>query len=111
MEKIKSIPNLDDVKSALNKWAGLNLRITKIYLFGSYITKTKHPPSDIDIAIEISNKENDTTLGFWCSEGSKLEQELCSLLNYKVDLEWFDAQETPIVKKGLEAGNIVVYQV
>ncbi len=110
MEKITHIPDIEIVKSALVKWARVNQRVVKIYLFGSYVTKAKHIPSDIDVAIEISNLDNDTVLGFWCSEGDKMEQELSNILNYKIDLEWFDEKETPTVRKGLDAGNIVVYK-
>ena len=110
MRILKSVPDLESVKSILINWAEINPRIIRIYLFGSYITKVKNPPGDIDVAIEISNKDNDIALGFWCHEGDRMERELSSLLNYKVDLEWFDETRTPTIKKGLEAGSIIIYE-
>jgi len=88
----------------------MSRRITKVYLFGSYVKKNKPIPNDIDIAIEISHHENDTASGFWCGEGSKMEQELSNLLDYQVDLEWFDGDRTPRIKKGLDEGHIVLYE-
>lgn len=112
MEKLdrKTVPILEDVKAKLISWAENNHRITKVYLFGSYITKVKNPPRDIDIAIKISSKDNDTAHGFWCSEARKMEQELSRLLSYEVDLEWFDGNRTVVIQKGLEVGNIIVYE-
>lgn len=104
------IPEVDVVRKKLSEWAIHHPRITKIYLFGSYITRRSEHPSDIDIAIELENKQGDTAHGYWCSEGRKLEKQLTELLNYKVDLEWHDVEETPIVKKGIEAGSIIVYE-
>ncbi len=110
METSIKIPEFHTVKSVLRKWVLCYPRITKIYLYGSYITKSKNPPDDIDIAIEIDSLDNDTALGYWCSEGSKMEQQLEALIKYNVDLEWFDAQETPTVRRGLEAGCITIYE-
>ena len=110
MRTLKSIPDLESVKSILIKWAQINPRVAKIYLFGSYVTKTKIPPSDIDVAVEISNKDNDAAFGFWCHEGDRMERELSSLLGYKVDLEWLDETRTPTIKKGLKAGSVIIYE-
>ncbi len=103
-------PDIVKVKKIISEWISCNPRITKVCLFGSYVKKNKPIPDDIDIAIEISHKENDTAPGFWCSEGSKMEKELSSLLDYKVDLEWFNGDRTPTIKKGLGEGQIVLYE-
>ncbi|MDD5546876.1 MAG: nucleotidyltransferase domain-containing protein [Candidatus Omnitrophica bacterium] len=107
---IIKIPDIDSVKKILLEWVTRHPRITRIYLFGSYAAGRIGCPSDIDIAIEIEDKEGDTAFGYWCSQGSKLQGQLTELLNYQVDLEWYDAEETPTVKKGLDVGNIVIYE-
>jgi predicted nucleotidyltransferase len=111
MEKPSNVPpDIVKVKKIINEWVSCNPRITKVYLFGSYVKKNKPIPNDIDIAIEISHNENDTAHGFWCGEGSKMEKQLSILLDYEVDLEWFNGNRTPRIKKGLDEGQIVLYE-
>lgn len=104
------LPDIETIKKIIKEWVENYPRIVKVYLFGSYVKKNKPVPSDIDIAIEISEDESDTAFGLWCSEGSKMEKDLSSILSYPVDLEWFDKQETPTVRKGLEESNILIYE-
>lgn len=104
------IPNIEKIKKAIKKWIADNPRLTKVYLFGSYVKKNKIIPRDIDIAIEISDKEWDTASGFWCSEADNLKKQLSQILNYNVDVCWFNGDRSPIVKKGLTEGSMVMYE-
>lgn len=110
MKRLINPPDIGIVKKIINEWVSSYPRITKIYLFGSYVKKNKLIINDIDIAIEISHNESDTASGFWCFEGNKMGEQLTRLLNYKVDLEWVDENKTPTIKKGLEAGNLLIYE-
>ncbi len=110
MKQTIVLPDIGKIKRIISEWVSCNHRIIKVYLFGSYVKKNKPIPNDIDIAIEISHNENDTAFGFWCGEGSKMEKQLSMLLDYQVDLEWFDGDRTPRIKKGLDEGQIVLYE-
>ncbi|MDE2009137.1 MAG: hypothetical protein KGJ09_03565 [Candidatus Omnitrophica bacterium] len=103
------IPDLDTVRGKIQDWGIKNPRIIRAYLYGSFLTKKKSSPGDIDIAIEISSQKNDTASGFWCGEGKKMEEELSILLAYKVDLEWLN-DRSHIVKKGLADGSLLIYE-
>ncbi len=105
-----NVPELDKVKRIIQNWGIKNPRIIKVYLFGSFVTKKNTLPSDIDVVIEISNKENDTASGFWCGEGKKMESELSQLLEYKVHLNPVD-NNARNVKKGLNEGSLLIYQI
>lgn len=104
------LPNIEKIRKIIKDWVSYYPRITKVYLFGSYVKKNKPIPNDIDIAIEISHNENDTALGFWCGEAGKMKEELSNLLDYQVDLWHFDGDRTPTIKKGLDEGHIVLYE-
>jgi len=104
------LPELSCIKKTLTEWAAYYPRITKIYLFGSYVKRDKPAINDIDIAIELSYKNSDTPFNYWCSEGNRMEKQLSRLLKYEVGLDYYAGDETPIVKKGLEEGNIIVYE-
>jgi predicted nucleotidyltransferase len=102
-------PDIETIKKIIYGFVTDYPRITKAYLYGSYVKKDKSIINDIDIAIEISSNKNDTAFGFWCANGRIMQEQLGFLLNYKVHLEWFDLDETPTVRKGLEEGNILLW--
>jgi len=102
-------PHIKKIKEIIEEWLKHNPRITKVYLFGSYVKKNKPSISDIDVAIEISGKTMDTAFGFWCSQADRMRKELNNLLNYKVDLWRFAGEETLTIKKGLDEGSILIY--
>lgn len=107
---IIGIPDIKKIKEAISEWIIRNPRVTKVHLFGSYIKRNKIIPKDIDIAIEISEEENDTANGFWCGESKKMEKELSEIINYKIHLEWFNGDQTLTIKKGLGEGSVVIYE-
>ncbi len=107
---LKDLPGIETIRSKISEWAAYYPRITKVYLFGSYVNRNKPVINDIDIAIEISEDENDTSFGYYCGESSKMEEQLSKLLNYKVQLEWSDGDRTKIIKKGLKEACILIYE-
>jgi predicted nucleotidyltransferase len=104
------IPDITKLTAIIFEWASRLPRISKVYLYGSYVKRNKPVINDIDIAIEIVSEPDDCALALWCSEGEKMSAELNRLVSYKVHLEWFDAQATPVVRKGIEDGHVVVYE-
>ena len=103
-------PDIKKIKRIINEWVTYYPCITKVYLFGSYVKKNKSVISDIDIAVEISQKDDDATV-FWCREGNRMEKQLSHFLDYKVQLELLDENEKPtIIEKGLDEGNILIYK-
>ncbi|MHC4068796.1 MAG: nucleotidyltransferase family protein [Planctomycetota bacterium] len=102
---------LEDVKEILKTWAKSNGYISKVYLYGSFVTGDFKWDSDLDIAVEIKPTEgNINSQAAWISHGTNWERELQSLMpQCKVHLEWYDESETERVRAGVESGSILVY--
>lgn len=103
---------ITEAQERVRKWAAQRPFVRKVYFFGSRVTGKQSSSSDLDIAIEfdpISNDRNcDTT---WICEGQQWAEELQERLPWRVQLEYHDPNgSTPTVSRGLEAGNIVVYE-
>ena len=102
---------MEEVKKILCKWACENKVVRKVYMYGSRVKGDFKKSSDLDVAIEIDPEEGDTNvLATWICDKSKWEKELKLLLpGYKVHLEWYDKNETPKVRAGIENSGVLVY--
>ena len=81
-----------------------------VHIFGSHITGGKKP-NDSDVAVEIDplpGDENAQTT--WICESRKWNEELDQKLEHKLDLERYDPNGNPTIKKGLAKGSILIYE-
>ena len=72
-----------------------------IYLFGSYVKRTEHPDSDIDIAFLSKNKKLDKYELFL------LAQEIASKLNRDVDLIDLNVASTVFQAQVISTGKVI----
>ncbi len=80
-------PTLEQIESALRRWAELHPLIREIHIFGSRVKGTAHPESDLDLAIHADQRPGDsgaTTVHF---EQEDWQAELSHLLDIPVDVE------------------------
>jgi len=104
-----TIPDEKFVRDNICAWAKENSRITKAYLYGSFLTRTTWPPNDIDVAVEINDITDETGYTYWLCEGDVLQKELSQQIKYTVHVEYF-SKKTPTIKQGIEAGSEIIYQ-
>jgi len=80
-------------------------------LYGSRVSGTNSPESDLDVAVEIEALPGDSSpLATWIGEGSRLSASLAPLLPVPLHLEWYGgAQATPTVHSGIVAASLVVF--
>lgn len=107
---------MEDAWKILCKWARENPEVCTIYIYGSRAKGDFNKSSDLDIALEIATEQgNIESYTFWVSHGTEYEQELQSLLPYKIHLEYYTQDRKELVKDivraaiDIEKSGIVVY--
>lgn len=100
-----------DVVQKLAKWCACHYPVKKAWIFGSRATGTHTPDSDLDIALEIDPRPNDTNIfATWIVENQKWQQELSALLPYQVHLELYDPTASErIVATAVDQHGIQAY--
>jgi len=98
-------PLLGEVEEKIKRWAETVPQIKRVYLFGSFV-KGKKNPSDIDIAVEIFGRHDESAeILFFIDH----EKELTRLLGYPIDLQKLD-EGSSTVRRGVEEGAIVIFE-
>ena len=104
------IENFETEISAIKRWASKNPSIRKVWIYGSFISGNLHEGSDLDVAVEIEKEKGDTNKRTtWICEAQGWRDELQALLGFKLHLEWYDVDETPTVRKGIQSGSRLIY--
>lgn len=91
-----------DLEATVAAWARQYPRIAAVHLFGSRAKGLERPDSDIDIAVTITEKEDDTATGYAICEGDRLRETLAPLLPFPLDLQFAfpdDSRVMPAVKE------------
>ncbi|WP_175757666.1 nucleotidyltransferase family protein [Burkholderia cepacia] len=100
-----------DVKTAaiaIARWAITKPIIRKVFIFGSRARDDFREDSDLDIAIEIDGV-NGNALATWMFDTKPWHAEISALVPFEIDLEFFDEDETPIIKAAIKRASILVY--
>ncbi|WPL12666.1 nucleotidyltransferase domain-containing protein [Thiorhodovibrio litoralis] len=102
----------DDVKDRIQNWALAEPLVKKAYVFGSRARDDYKDDSDLDIAVEIQPLLGDENLlATWIFEAEELKARLAAVVpEYKVDLQWFDGENTETIKEGIEKSSYVIYE-
>ena len=83
----------------------------KVYFFGSRFKGNADSNSDVDIALEFLDptvKQKQVML--WFDNHEMWEKELSSLLGLKADLELYENEESPNLKKYLNKSSAVIFE-
>jgi len=107
------IDEICEIRQVIIDWV-TNLSIltkVRIYLYGSVLKSFVKEHSDVDIAIEILDKmsEIDRDL-LWIDNHNKWESFLSEKLKLKVDLQLYEGDKTPSIKKYLEERSIILFE-
>jgi predicted nucleotidyltransferase len=93
----------------IREWASKKPFVKSVHIFGSHITGGKNP-NDLDVALEIEPLRGDQSAQTtWICERKKWHEELAQKLEHKLDLQRYDQNGNPTIKKGLEKGSILIY--
>ncbi len=95
-------------RQIVEDWAKAIPYSLRIYLYGSVAKGIANEKSDIDIALEFPQlEENQRTLIIFDYQ-ELWETELSNKLGKKVHIELFD-DKTPTIKKGLEESSVLLF--
>jgi predicted nucleotidyltransferase len=100
-----------DVKTAataIARWAATKPIIRRVFIFGSRARDDFREDSDLDVAIEIDGV-NGNALATWMFDTKPWHAEISALVPFEIDLEFFDEDETPIIKTAIERSSVLIY--
>lgn len=105
---------LSQAGEVLQKWAISKPLVARVWLFGSRVSGTQRPDSDLDIAIELdmsARRGMDETGGMvtWMFETSEWESELSALLPFKIHLQQLRGTDTPVIHSAISSLSHLVY--
>lgn len=100
---------LDEVKSILQQCAALQPEIRRVWIFGSRVKGTHTAGSDLDVAVQLHDKE--APLACWVlSVEERLKKNFPRRCPFSVDWQlYINQSETPHIHLGLEEKSILVY--
>jgi predicted nucleotidyltransferase len=96
-------------RSAVVHWARRNERIRAVYPFGSRAKGTSRPESDVDIAVILTDDENDTATGYAIFQGDRLRAELAPSLPMELHLHFIDPGDT-VVWPAVQEHGVELYR-
>lgn len=106
--------NFNFITSILISWAKNKKLIKKVYIYGSRVRSNYDANSDLDIAVEIDEKELNlhysNCLAIWFANKEKWTKEIQEIIPYKIHLEWHHPEMTVTVNKGIIKSNVLVYE-
>jgi predicted nucleotidyltransferase len=104
--------DIERLSTTVATWASSEPLVRKAYFFGSRVRGSHKPESDLDVAVELLPMPGDENLlATWIGEARRLTASLSTRLPVSLDLQWYGGpEETPTVHAGLQAGNLVIYE-
>ena len=102
--------DLSDLTDRIACWASKERWIAAVYMFGSRVKGTAHEDSDLDIAVRLNLSDEGEALGWFMGEEKRWEQELNSLVPYKVHLELYHAVATNNVVSYVSDHGIMIWE-
>jgi len=103
--------DLEIIKNILIDWVKNKPFIRKVYIYGSRAREDFREDSDLDIALEFDPVDGDENcLTTWCGEAEIWHEELQPHFPFKLQLEYYEGDQTPTVKSGVERSCVLVYE-
>ena len=102
----------ENTKEKIIKWVETEPLVKAAYVFGSRARDDFRSDSDLDIAVELNKPPGDEELlATWVCEGDDMQIRVNEAIpEYKVDLQWLDGKNTPIIFSGVNESGYLVYK-
>jgi predicted nucleotidyltransferase len=95
---------------AIRRWAAAEPRIAAVYLYGSRAKQTNRENSDIDLAVVLTEKDDDPADAFASFEAPRLTEGLAPNLPVEVHLEFAFADDTRVWPSVRDHGILVWHE-
>jgi predicted nucleotidyltransferase len=97
----------ENLKEIIFNWASTLPVKVRVYLFGSRLKGTAKSDSDLDIAIEFLESDDDL---MWFDYHDKWQGYLTDKTGLSVDLQLYEGDRSPHLKKYLNDSSIILYE-
>jgi predicted nucleotidyltransferase len=84
-------------------------RITAVHVFGSRAKGTHRADSDLDVALSVSDDEEESAFVYWVMEGGRMRDELAPLVPVKIHLQPAFPDDT-VVQPAIDEHGICIYR-
>ena len=98
--------DIDELKQIVTNWASKLPYRVNIYLFGSWAKGTGKDDSDLDIAMSFLEPISDFV---WYDFHDKWQNYLTKEIGLPVQLELYEGDRSPHLKKYLDEASIILY--
>ena len=98
-----------NIIETVNLWASQLPFKVRVYFFGSYYKGTAKPDSDLDLAVEFLENHVNAFL-LWFDVHEKWQKELSRRFGVPVQLELYEGDKTPHLKKYLQEDSLIIYE-
>lgn len=100
-----------EIITTICKWAETQPLVKRITAFGSRVAGTERSDSDLDLAFEIYNLEDEDKFTTWICEKSKLFNSLQKLIEIDLQIELLDEEvSTPNISAAVKKNSLVIYE-
>ena len=103
---------LQPIAEALRLWASNEPDLQRVWIYGSQVRGHPSPESDLDIAVEVIPKGDESIYDVFACSADDWRSELTPrLAPHKLDLKLYDASGArEKVRRGVEEHGVLVYE-
>lgn len=98
-----------EIERRLSNWAAEKTLIKKLYIFGSRARGTADSLSDLDIAIELVETDEEEDI-VWIDNKGAWKKEISKIVPLEIQLELYSGETSPTIQSGLAHSSILVYE-
>ena len=103
--------DLEQAFEIIRGWAATKQFVAAIHVFGSRVSGTHRPDSDLDVAIGLTVTDEGEALDVWMAENGNWQTELGALLPWTIDLDLYHSEAAPLVFKYVAKGGQEIYRI
>ena len=93
-------------------WAQQRPAISRVFLYGSYVKRSKPTPDDLDVAVEFTEAAwaGDDLYTYWFHSKTELKESLADKIDVPLDLQLYDPLLAPNVASYVADHGVLVYE-
>ncbi len=101
---------IETVQGRIARWAISEPLVLRVWIFGSRVRGDNRPDSDLDVAIELDAMDESGGLATWMLRTSHWAAELQALAPWKIHLEQYAGNGTPMIAHALTHSSRLIYE-